>query len=71
MLLPPSFADLLPKDHEVFFVRETVLKADLSQIYSSYTSTKGQPPYQPTMIPDFAPLGMTDQNSRQTADRVR
>jgi len=50
MLLPPSFADLLPKGHEVFFVRETVLKADLSQIYRSYTSTKGQPPYQPSMM---------------------
>lgn len=50
MLLPPSFADLLPKEHEVFFVRETVLRADLSQIYNSYTSTKGQPPYQPMMM---------------------
>jgi len=50
MLLPPSFADLLPKEHEVFFVRETVLKADLSQIYGSYTATKGQPPYQPSMM---------------------
>jgi len=50
MLLPPSFADLLPKDHEVFFVRQTVLKADLSQIYDSYTATKGQPPYQPSMM---------------------
>ena len=50
MLLPPSFADLLPREHEVFFVRQTVLNADLSQIYRSYTSTKGQPPYQPSMM---------------------
>ncbi len=50
MLLPPSFADLLPKEHEVFFVRQTVLEADLSQIYGAYTATKGQPPYQPSMM---------------------
>ncbi|MDA8347152.1 MAG: hypothetical protein M0Z66_17070 [Thermaerobacter sp.] len=69
MLLPPSFADLLPKEHEAFFVRETVLKADLSQIYGSYTATKGQPPYQPSMM--VAIFAMSGWLARTTWPRMR
>lgn len=50
-LLPPSLADLLPKDDPVFFLREVVTqRLDLSAFHERYRSEKGQPPYHPALM---------------------
>ena len=50
LLLPPSLADWLPKNHLVYFVRDVVNALDLSAFYRAYKGTKGQPPYPPVMM---------------------
>lgn len=50
-LLPPSISDLVPADHPAHFIRElTRSELDLSEIYASYWSSKGQPPFHPAMM---------------------
>lgn len=50
-LLPPSLADFVPPEHPAHFVREVVREQlDLSAIFRSYESAKGQPPFHPTMM---------------------
>jgi transposase len=50
-LLPPSVNDFVPADHVAHLVRETVREAlDLSLIYRSYKSDRGQPPFHPAMM---------------------
>lgn len=50
-LLPPAISDLVPAEHPAHFVRELVRnELDLSGIYDSYTSAKGQPPFHPAMM---------------------
>jgi transposase len=50
LLLPPSIMDWLPEGHLVHFIIDVVEQLDLSNIYSSYDSNTGQPPYDPTMM---------------------
>ena len=50
LLLPPSIMDWLPEEHLVHFIIDVVEQLDLSNIYSSYDSRSGQPPYDPTMM---------------------
>lgn len=50
-LLPPAISDLVPEDHPAHFIRElTRSELDLSEIYASYSSSKGQPPFHPAMM---------------------
>lgn len=50
-LLPPSISDLVPEDHPAHFIRElTRSELDLSEVYASYSSSKGQPPFHPAMM---------------------
>ena len=50
-LLPPAITDLVPTEHPAHFIRELARsELDLSAIYSSYTSSKGQPPFHPAMM---------------------
>lgn len=50
-LLPPSISDFVPPEHPAHFIRELVRsELDLSEIYSAYTSQKGQPPFHPAMM---------------------
>lgn len=50
-LLPPAISDLVPSDHPAHFIRElTRGELDLSEIYASYSSNKGQPPFHPAMM---------------------
>ncbi len=50
-LLPPSVNDFMPADHVAHLVRETVREGlDLSLIYLSYKSDRGQPPFHPAMM---------------------
>jgi transposase len=42
--------DWLPEEHLVHFIIDVVEQLDLSAIYSSYDSSSGQPPYDPTMM---------------------
>jgi transposase len=50
LLLPPSIMDWLPEEHLVHFIIDVVEQLDLSDIYLSYDSSSGQPPYDPTMM---------------------
>jgi len=50
-LLPPAITDLVPSEHPAHFIRELARsELDLGAIYSSYTSSKGQPPFHPAMM---------------------
>jgi len=50
-LVPPSIDEWLPQDHQARFVGEAVDELlDLDQIYASYPSTQGAPPYDPAMM---------------------
>jgi len=49
-LLPPSPRDWLPADHLAYFIDNVVDQLDLSEVFSSYEGTKGQPPYHPQMM---------------------
>ncbi len=50
-MLPPSLDDWLPADDEARFISEVVdTVLDLSPVYTSYESVKGQPPYDPAMM---------------------
>ena len=49
-LLPPAPQDWLPKGHLVYFLDEVVEQLDLSAIYADYQNSRGQPPYDPTMM---------------------
>src|SRR5690554_4010043 len=49
-LLPPAPQDWLPKGHLVYFLDEVVEHLDLSAIYADYQGSRGQPPYDPTMM---------------------
>jgi transposase len=50
-LLPPAISDLVPAEHPAHFIRELVRnELDLSEVYDSYTSAKGQPPFHPAMM---------------------
>jgi transposase len=50
-LLPPAISDLVPEDHPAHFIRElTRSELNLSKIYASYSSSKGQPPFHPAMM---------------------
>lgn len=50
-LLPPSLDDWLPEDHVARFISEVVDDLlDLSEIYASYESAAGAPPYDPRMM---------------------
>lgn len=50
-LLPPAISDLVPEDHPAHFIRELArTELDLSEIYASYSSSKGQPPFHPAMM---------------------
>lgn len=50
-MLPPSISDFVPPEHPAHFVREVVREQlDLSAIFDSYESSKGQPPFHPTMM---------------------
>ncbi len=50
-LFPPAFKDLVAPDHLVHFIRKVVAEdLDLEKVYSSYKSTKGQPPYHPGLM---------------------
>ena len=50
-LFPPAFKDLVPPDHLVHFIRKVVAEdLDLSDVYSAYESTLGQPPYHPGLM---------------------
>lgn len=50
-LLPPAISDLVPEGHPAHFIRElTRGDLDLSEIYASYSSSKGQPPFHPAMM---------------------
>jgi len=50
-LLPPSLDDWLPEDHVARFISEVVDDLlDLTDIYASYESAAGAPPYDPRMM---------------------
>lgn len=49
-LLPPSFADLIPPDDPVFFMREIVGQLDLSAFHDVYRSERGRPPFHPALM---------------------
>ncbi|MGH7209507.1 MAG: IS1182 family transposase [Nitrospiraceae bacterium] len=49
-LLPPALQDWLPKDHMAHFVCEAIDQLDLSLVYACYSSDRGQPAYNPTMM---------------------
>ena len=50
-LLPPSLDDWLPEDHSARVISEVVDEMlDLSDLYASYDSTKGYPPYDPRLM---------------------
>ena len=50
-LLPPSLDDWLPEDHTARFIAEAVEELlDLSEIYASYESAAGAPPYDPRLM---------------------
>ena len=50
-LFPPSILDLVPAEHPAHFIRELVRsELDLSEVFASYTSTKGKPPFHPAMM---------------------
>jgi len=50
-LLPPAISDLVPEGHPAHFIRElTRTELDLREIYASYTSGQGQPPFHPAMM---------------------
>lgn len=50
LLLPPNLHDWLRADHPAHFVLAFVDTLDLSRFYAAYTSTCGQPPYDPRMM---------------------
>jgi transposase len=50
LLLPPDLREWLPDKHEVHFILDAVESLDLSEIYNSYDSNLGQPPYSPRMM---------------------
>ena len=51
LLFPPSLDDLVRKEDLSIFIRDLVREdLDLKKIYASYESTRGQPPYDPTMM---------------------
>lgn len=66
-LLPPSIADRVPEGHLARFIDELVEEVlDLAPFYTSYTETRGSPPYAPRLMikprstatsPRSAPLG--------------
>jgi len=49
-LLPPSPREWLPADHLAYFIDNVVDQLDLSEVFTSYEGTKGQPPYHPQMM---------------------
>lgn len=50
-LFPAAFKDLVPAGHLTHFIRGVVSEdLDLSEVYAAYTSTKGQPPYSPSLM---------------------
>ncbi|HXY42972.1 MAG TPA: IS1182 family transposase, partial [Acidimicrobiales bacterium] len=50
-LLPPSLDDWLPEGHVARFISEVVDELlDLSEIYASYESASGAPPYDPRLM---------------------
>ncbi|MGH7733262.1 MAG: IS1182 family transposase [Gemmatimonadales bacterium] len=50
-LLPPSLDDWLPEDHTARFIAEAVDELlDLTEVYSSYESAAGAPPYDPRLM---------------------
>jgi transposase len=50
-LMPPSLDDWLPEDHPARFIGEVVDELlDLGEIYVSYVSASGAPPYDPKMM---------------------
>lgn len=50
-LMPPSVDDCLPEDHPARFIGEVVEELlDLGEIYASYVSASGAPPYDPKMM---------------------
>ena len=50
-LFPAAFKDLVPAGHLVHFIRNVVSQdLDLSKVYAAYSSTKGQPPYNPSLM---------------------
>jgi len=50
LLLPPDLRDWLPEGHLALFVSDVVDALDLSAIYATFTSVRGQPPYHPAMM---------------------
>src|SRR5829696_2753408 len=49
-LLPQSFAEVIPSDDPVFFIREVVRQLDLEAFHQVYRAKRGQPPYHPTLM---------------------
>lgn len=50
-LLPPSIADRVPEGHLARFIDELVEEVlDLAPFYTSYTETRGSPPYAPRLM---------------------
>ncbi|MBI5289403.1 MAG: IS1182 family transposase [Chloroflexi bacterium] len=49
-LLPPSFAEVIPADDPVFFIRDVVGQLDLSAFHHVYRAERGRPPYHPELM---------------------
>lgn len=50
LLLPPSLADWLPRNHLAYFVRDMANELDLESIYEAYEGLIGRPAYAPRML---------------------
>jgi transposase len=49
-LFPQSPREWLPANHLAFFIDDVVEQLDLSEVFSGYEGTEGQPPYHPQMM---------------------
>jgi transposase len=49
-LVPPSFAELIPPDDPVFFLRDVLGRLDLEPFHRRYRAERGQPPYHPALM---------------------
>ena len=71
-LLPPSIADMIPKDHLVRVINSILEQMDLNLIYRSYRE-EGQPAYHPKMLIKIILYGYSTgvRSSRKLAEKNR
>jgi transposase len=72
-VLPPSLADWLPEDHQVYMVRDLTEETDLDPITSVYEEERGYPPYHPKMMTALLLYGYANGvfSSRKLAPRCQ